>query len=101
MDKGKKGNEMTEQKIIEFFSSHGFRCENNVFVGTHNYAFLPFNNSLIVGKISAKGLLVEGIFKDSWIRKISMGKGQVLIDIRDDIKLPLKPASKPLESADA
>ena len=80
---------MTEQKIVEFFTSHGFRCENNAFLGTNKYAFLPFNKSLIVGKISAKGLLVEGIFKDSWIQKLSMKDGQVLIGIRDDAKVPI------------
>ena len=75
---------MTEQKIVDFFISNGFRLENGVFLGTNGYAFLPFNKSLIVGKNYKRGLLVEGMFKDSWIRSMRFDKKDgVLIDVID------------------
>ncbi len=75
---------MTEKKIIEFFMNNGFEMENGAFLGTHGYAFLPFNNSLLIGKISKKGLLVEIMFKDSCIRKMMFDdKNGVRIDVRE------------------
>ena len=91
---------MKEEKIIKFFAENGFGMENGCFIGTNNYAFLPFNGSLIVGKNTKRGLLVEGIFKDTWIRKLLYDpkRGEVLIDVRDDVKVPLKDPTKPLEA---
>lgn len=76
---------MKEEKIIKFFAENGFGMENGCFVGSNRYAFLPFNGSLIVGKYSSKGLLVEGIFKDSSIRKIWFNKKTgVMLDVKED-----------------
>ncbi len=91
---------MKEENIINFFAQHGFGVENNMFIGSDNYAFLPFNGSLIVGRHSKEGLLVEGIFKDSWIRKLIFDakNGQVLIDVKEDPKAkPLDAHTKPLK----
>ena len=82
---------MKEEKVIRFFAENGFGMENGCFIGSNNYAFLPFNGSLIVGKNTKKGLLVEGMFKDSWIRKLIYDpKKGVLIDVKEDAKMPLK-----------
>ena len=79
---------MKEEKIIKFFAENGFGMENGVFVGSRNYAFLPFNKSLIVGRYSKKGLLVEGIFKDSQIRKIWFDRKKgVMLDVKEDSTL--------------
>ena len=76
---------MKEKEIVKFFTDHGFRRENSVFLGTNNYAFLPFNNSLIVGKNVEGGLLVEGVFKDSRIRSIIFSEEDgVMLDVMDD-----------------
>ena len=91
---------MKEERIIKFFAENGFGMENGCFIGSNNYAFLPFNGSLIVGKNTKKGLLVEGMFKDTWIRKLIYDpkRGEVLIDVKDGAKLPLKPTSKVSEA---
>lgn len=79
---------MKEEKILKFFIENGFSMENGLYIGSRNYAFLPFNKSLIVGKYSAKGLLVEGIFKDTSIRKIWFDKKRgVMIDVKEDPSL--------------
>ena len=76
---------MKEEKIMKFFIENGFTMENSLFLGSRGYAFLPFNGSLIVGKYSPKGLLVEGIFKDTAIRKIWLDKKNgVMIDVKED-----------------
>ena len=93
---------MKEEKIIKFFAENGFGMENGCFIGTNGYAFLPFNGSLIVGRNTKKGLFVEGLFKDTKIRKLVFDGKQVLIDVRDDSdKIPLKGLKQPLEEDNA
>ena len=74
---------MKEADIIKFFAENGFCYDNDVFIGTNHYGFLPFNGSLLVGKYSDDGLLIEGAFKDSLIRKLIFDGEQVLIDVKD------------------
>jgi len=96
---------MKEADVIKFFAENGFGYKNDVFIGTNKYGFLPFNKSLIVGRYTEAGLLVEGIFKDSLIKKMTFDGEQVLIDIKDTIvrsdtwkpEEPLKAASDILE----
>lgn len=100
---------MKEENVIRFFAENGFGIEDNVFIGSNNYAFLPFNGSLIVGRKTDEGLLTEGVFKDSLIRSLTFDreKGVVLIDVKEEMLKPiidplkkgLKAEEKPLEES--